>query len=346
MLAGLVVASVVIQAVATAMALRLVRVTGWRAPWALIALALALMLATRLINLWHWVDHGDPFDLLGEATAMMVSVLLLAGVATIGRAFHEHEDADHIIRNAKEQAELANRAKTEFLANMSHELRTPLNAVIGFSQVMHSEMLGPLGSPRYREYAAAIEESGQHLLEIINDILDVSKIEVGAVDLREEEVELGRLMDAVSKLIRARADEAKVLLYIAPMRDLPVLTGDARRIKQVLLNVIGNAIKFTPPGGRVEVRGAQGADGSVSLTVVDTGIGIKRADLDKIMQPFGQAEGAMTRRFDGPGLGLHIARKLTELHGGRLAIDSAPGEGTTVTVTFPGSRVSPVALEA
>ncbi|WP_142848870.1 PAS domain-containing hybrid sensor histidine kinase/response regulator [Telmatospirillum sp. J64-1] len=235
---------------------------------------------------------------------------------------------------AKEQAEMANRAKSEFLANMSHELRTPLNAIIGFSDMMRSEVFGPLGSPRYREYLADIAQSGGHLLAVINDILDLAKVEAGKFELRCEKVMLSCVVEAVMRLLQDRAAEAGVALSadIAPV--LPVLDADPLRIKQVLLNLIANSIKFTPPGGSVDVS-VCAEEGGVLITVADTGIGMSPEGLARALQPFGQVDSRLSRRYGGTGLGLPLAKSFVELHGGRMEIDSREGEGTVVRLRFP-----------
>ena len=244
------------------------------------------------------------------------------------------------LRAAKEMAEMASRAKTEFLANMSHELRTPLNAIIGFTEIMKMELLGPMGNQQYFGYASDIHDSARHLLGLINDILDVSKIEAGKATLIEEEVILDRVFDSVIRLIRERAQRAEVKLVINIAPNLPMLLGDERKLKQVLINLLSNAVKFTPPGGRAELsaRIAPGS-GDLLIEVADTGIGIAPQDIDRVMEPFGQVDSRMSRRFSGTGLGLPLARALAELHGGELDLQSEPGKGTTVTIRLPAARL-------
>jgi signal transduction histidine kinase len=243
------------------------------------------------------------------------------------------------LRRAKEEAELASRTKTEFLANMSHELRTPLNAVIGFAEIMQSEIFGPLGDARYTEYAADIRDSGQHLLNLINDLLDVSKIEFGKVELVEEIVDLAGIIDSCMRLMRDRADQAALELTAHTPLDPPYLRADGRRLKQILLNLMSNAVKFTPSGGQVTVRATIAEDGGLKIAVSDTGIGIASQDLAKALQPFGQIDSRMTRKYQGTGLGLPLTKSMIELHGGRLQLDSAVGRGTTATLWLPASRV-------
>ncbi len=247
--------------------------------------------------------------------------------------------AEQQLRAAKEAAELADRAKSEFLANMSHELRTPLNAIIGFSDVMRSEVMGPLGSEAYCGYADDIHESGQHLLEVINEILDMSKVEAGQVELFPEEVGLADLARQTLPLLRERADQARVQLRYALDEDLPPLLVDARRFKQILLNLLSNAIKFTPPGGIVRLWAEVEADGSLTIAVADDGIGMDAEGIAKALRPFGQVDGSLARRFDGTGLGLPLTKAFIELHGGRLDLISAIGHGTIAKVHVPAGRV-------
>ncbi|MBX9634283.1 MAG: HAMP domain-containing histidine kinase [Magnetospirillum sp.] len=331
--------SIGFQLGAAILAVGLARRTGWTLAWSAVALAMVLLVGRRLVTVWQW-SNGRVLDPLQEGLVVSTALLLLIGIFLIGRSLRATTEMAETVRVAKEQADLANQAKTDFLANMSHELRTPLNAVIGFAQVMRNEYLGPLGSARYREYAAGIEESGQHLLEMIEDILDVSRIEAGQLVLKDEIVDVAQVMESVARLIRPKADSLRVMLYLEPPEDLPQLHGDARRLRQILLNLLSNAVKFTPAGGRVELRGRRDPQGGVILEVTDTGIGIKPADLQKVMSLFGQAQPAYTRSHPGSGLGLPIAHSLTELHDGQLSVESTPHCGTTVRVSLPASRMA------
>ncbi len=245
------------------------------------------------------------------------------------------EDA---LRDAKEAAEAANRSKSDFLAHMSHELRTPLNAVIGFSEIIFREMFGPVGEPRYVDYARDIHASGTHLLNVIGDILDIAKAESGNAELDEQAVDLGEIAAASVRLIdpRAHAGQIRVEMRVTP--DLPKIDADARRLKQVLINLLANAVKFTPPGGRVTVEVGLGPDGGARLVVRDTGIGMRAEDIPRALEPFSQVDNALSRRFEGTGLGLPLSKKLVELHGGKLAIESTIDRGTTVIVTLPATR--------
>ena len=242
------------------------------------------------------------------------------------------------LRQAKNDAEAANLAKSEFLANVSHELRTPLNAVIGFSEIMRDALMGPIDN-RYREYAQDIHDSGQHLLRLIGDVLDLSKIGAGKLDLHDEPVDLGQLLLTCQRLIAERAREGQITVEIDAARDLPVVLSDPLRMKQIILNLMSNAVKFTPEGGRVTARAAPDAEGGVTVTIADTGIGMSAADIEVALEPFRQVDNAMSRRYEGTGLGLPLAKQLTELHGGALDIESEPGVGTTARVRLPARRV-------
>jgi PAS domain S-box-containing protein len=250
-------------------------------------------------------------------------------------------DAETVLRAAKDEAESANRSKSEFLASMSHELRTPLNAIIGFSDIIRGQAMGPVGTPVYLEYANDIQASGQHLLEMVNDILDVSKIETGQLDLIEEPLDLETLIGSVLRLVQDRAKRGEVSIATEIPASLPRLRADGRRVKQVVLNLLSNAIKFTPAGGSVTVSARRHDRDGMEIAVRDTGIGIATADIPKAMARFGQVDSALHRKFEGTGLGLPLAKSLMELHGGSLELTSEPGRGTTVTVRFPADRIVP-----
>jgi len=246
------------------------------------------------------------------------------------------------LASALEAAEVANRTKSEFLANMSHELRTPLNAVIGFSEVLEQE-LGRRPEPdELVEYARDIKVSGRHLLSLINDILDLSKAEAGRLELNEGPASVAATVDGAVRLVRERAQNAGLTLDVKLAPDLPPLLCDDRRVKQILLNLLSNAIKFTDRGGLITVTAARAEDGDLALTVRDTGRGMSAEEIPVALSKFGQLDRAHARRTDGTGLGLPLAVNLLELHGGRLAIDSAPGAGTSVHAIFPARRLGGV----
>jgi PAS domain S-box-containing protein len=249
----------------------------------------------------------------------------------------ERRHAEHEQATAKEQAELANRSKTEFLATMSHELRTPLNAIIGFSQVMAGEMLGPITTQKYVGYARDVLASAEHLLGIINDILDVSKLEAGRLELSEETVEPARLVEDVLRLVEAKARAGEIHLDLRSEGAIPRLIADPRKIKQVVLSLVTNAVKFSHPGGDIEIV-LRSRGGGISVAVTDHGIGMDAQEVALASTRFGQVASSLSRRHAGTGLGLPLAIGLTELHGGRLTIESAKGTGTTVTIAFPPER--------
>jgi PAS domain S-box-containing protein len=257
----------------------------------------------------------------------------------------EAKETEAALRAAKEAAEIANRAKSEFLANMSHELRTPLNAVIGFAEVLEAETFGAIGA-RNREYASYIHESGTHLLEIISEILDVSKAEAGMIELDEQDVALSEVVAGSFRLVESKAGASGLELVNALPPGLPTVRGDSRRLKQVTLNLLSNAIKFTAPGGTVTARSAHEADGGLRLEIADTGIGIAERDLERVFEPFSQADSGLARKHEGTGLGLPLTRALVELHGGALWLDSTPGRGTVAHVRLPAERVLPAELPA
>jgi signal transduction histidine kinase len=250
----------------------------------------------------------------------------------------EREAAYEALRLAKEEAEAASRGKSGFLATMSHELRTPLNAIIGFSEMMLREVLGNLGNDQYRAYVADIHESGTHLLQIINDILDLSKAEAGKLELHEDVFDLRETVRSVTQLTNARISTGGLSDSIELDEGLPLLRADERKTKQVLLNLVTNAVKFTPPGGRIDIAGRFDPASGVVLTVKDTGIGIAPRDLERVLQPFEQIDSSLSRTHQGTGLGLPLVKAIMELHGGSLALESQVGVGTCVTVTFPANR--------
>ncbi len=283
-------------------------------------------------------DVGSTVLVAGGLLTLLVAFLVGAMIQRDSAIRREVRRRTSELAQARDEAEMANRTKTEFLATMSHELRTPLNAVLGFSEVMRDELLGPLGQPHYKEYARDIYNSGSHLLSVINDILDVAKAEAGRLELYEEEVDLSLVAHACVQLVQGRAEEADVSIETSVPLDMPFLMADTKRLKQILLNLLSNAVKFTPAGGKVGLDARLREDGGIDLIVHDTGIGIAKQDLERALQPFGQIDSHLSRKYEGTGLGLPLSRNLAELHGATLSIESEPDKGTVVTVSFPPQR--------
>lgn len=259
-------------------------------------------------------------------------------VLTVATDITRRREIERELSEAKRAEEISNRAKTEFLANMSHELRTPLNAILGFADVMRLEMFGRLGHPRYQEYAADVKASAEHLLRVISDILDVSQIEAGKLVLRESAVDVGRLIADVRRLVEHRAEERGVVLSPEVVTALPPLRGDEAKLKQVLVNLVGNALKFTPRGGRVAMAGDLATDGGIRFVIEDTGIGMTDEQIEVAMTRFGRSHGGRLYKSSGAGLGLPLSLDLVRLHGGRLDISSVVGRGTRVVIRFPPDR--------
>jgi len=255
-------------------------------------------------------------------------------IVAVTRDVSDRKAQEAELTRTRDEAESASRAKTQFLANMSHELRTPLNAVIGFSEILNRELFGALGEARYRDYARLIHESGEHLLNVVNDILDMSKIEAGKFKIVKEPFEVASLVKSCCDLMRHTAEQRSLSLIVDVAPGIPELPADKRACKQMLLNVISNAIKFTDPGGWVRVS-ARVEGESVELAVADNGIGIAEADLPKLGNPFVQANNSYDRSYDGAGLGLSVVKGLARLHGGQLELASTLGQGTTATILLP-----------
>jgi len=309
------------------------------------AIAILLFAAYHLIALYVnpiplWALTNNAFFLtvaLGVAVASSYALEFY-----IRRNFANNE----LLRREKERSEellikahAASDAKSEFLAVMSHELRTPLNAILGFSEVLKQEMFGSLGSDRYRSYADDIHDSGKFLLNLINDILDLSKAESGKLTLVEEEVDPAEVLNRCLRMFREKAAKQGVRLVLEIPDSIPQLRVDPRLLNQLLINLISNAVKFTTKGGSVVVSAADEGDAGYRIRVEDSGIGITKEDLPKVIEPFIQVESAFSRKHEGTGLGLPLVKKIVELHGGKLDIASELGVGTTVTACFPTARV-------
>ena len=262
---------------------------------------------------------------------------LRAHVAELEATKHALEARTEEVKIALTEAAAGSQAKSQFLAAMSHELRTPLNAIIGFSEVQITEMFGPIGDARYLGYARDIHRSGNHLLELINDVLDFSKLDAYGLDLHEDTVDIVALIAELLQMLRGQSEKAHVPLHLSVGSAVPPIRADQRRLRQVLLNLLSNGLKFTPAGGEVRVSVAW-TPGGYEMKISDTGIGIAPADLAKALEPFGQIDSGLSRRYDGTGLGLPLAKRLVELHDGTLLVESTVGRGTTVSVWLPADR--------
>jgi signal transduction histidine kinase len=261
------------------------------------------------------------------------------GVALIHHDVTEQARTEKELLTAKDAAELADRAKSQFLANMSHELRTPLNAVIGFAEVLRDELFGPLGDPQYQDFVADIHDSGQHLLEMIDDILDLSKMEVGQRELNAVPMDISRTIGSAIRMVRQRAERAQVDVSADTSDGIPPFSGEERGIKQVLLNLLSNAIKFTPEGGEISVVTQPSADGGLVITVTDNGLGMPRGEIELAFAPFVQLDSTHSKHYEGSGLGLPLVKSLVEMHGGTVRIESELDQGTSVILHFPAERM-------
>jgi len=291
----------------------------------------------------------------GFATAVLALLMIYLVVEINRRSRRELElaaertkleAANRDLELSRNAAEAASRAKSEFLANMSHELRTPLNAIIGFAELMRDELMGPLGHASYKEYSQHILDSGSHLLAQINNILDLSKVEAGALVLREDEVDLADVIGARVEVFRGAAEDSGLELATELASAPRAILADEARLRQMIDNLLSNAVKFTPKGGRVVARARIAKDGGVEIQIEDTGIGMAPEDIARSVEAFRQADASLSRKFGGAGLGLSLVKRLAELHGGTLAIQSAPGQGTVVTIRLPKERVLDAARPA
>ncbi len=263
-----------------------------------------------------------------------VGVVTALGLLKASLANTEGRNAE--LLRAYNAAEASNRAKSAFLASMSHELRTPLNAIIGFAESLASGLVGPL-APRQEEYLSYIRDSGAHLLRVINEILDLSKVDAERLDLHEELIDPGHMLEAALRMIQTQAKSGGIALRLSVPAALPRLRADAGRARQILLNLLSNAVKFTPAGGEVHASVCE-QDGGIRFVIADTGIGIAAENMAKAFEIFGQIDSSLARRYNGAGLGLPLAKRLAELHGATLNLESTVGEGTTAIVTFPSER--------
>jgi signal transduction histidine kinase len=292
--------------------------------WLAVAIAAITMLIVGLGLAGSIVDQHLAERSLSEAVRLREHVAALEGTK-------------RDLSSALKRAEAANKAKSEFLAAISHELKTPLNAIIGFTEMLKAETLGPVGDERYRSYHSDILLSARHLLGLINDALDVARLDANEFDLREDTIDPGLIIEQCVHLTQPQAAKSNVTL-VSSDQPLPRLRADGKRLRQILLNLLSNAVKFTPPGGTVTASGVVHT-GGLDITITDTGIGMRSEDIPRALERFGQIDSSLARRYDGAGLGLPLAKQLTELHGGTLTIESTVGKGTSVTVSFPANRL-------
>jgi len=283
------------------------------------------------------IPNGGHLRISDRRTRLGGMVTVYTDVTDLVERGDELARSQRDLRLAKEQAEVASRTKSQFLANMSHELRTPLNAIIGFAEVIEREFFGPVGVPQYASYAADIHRSGQHLLSLINDILDLSKVEAGRFEIVEQDFALVEVIDEAKRLLEIRAQKAGLAISSEIAAEIARIYADRKLVSQALLNLLSNAVKFTPAGGEVRIA-ARRDGGDMLISVSDTGIGMAAEEIPRALEPFGQIDGTLARRYDGTGLGLTITKAFVEMHGGALSLDSEKGRGTTATIRLPGWR--------
>ncbi len=371
--AGYVAASLLIGVAFGAVALKVnSRIMDWRhraagatlLVLAIVSLHFTAMTAVTLVPNPLVQMSSQVIDPEWMAVAIAAVTVMIVGLALFGSVVNRHlaeraeREATRLRRHITEleatkseleatardleaalsEAASASQAKSQFLAAMSHELRTPLNAIIGFAEILAQEMFGPLGSSRYRDYAGTIQSSGKHLLGLINDILDFSKLDAGALELDEQTIHLTAIVRESNKMLATQASEAQVSMHEDLDPNLPGLLADPRRVRQIVLNLLANAVKFTPAEGEVRVSTYR-TEAGIALAVSDTGIGIAATDIPKALERFGQVDNRLARKYEGTGLGLPLSKRLAELHGGTLELESEVGQGATVTVTFPTYRL-------
>ncbi|MGB0683707.1 MAG: sensor histidine kinase [Magnetovibrionaceae bacterium] len=281
--------------------------------------------------------YADSLAIVG-IVGLLGGALLLFFWILLGKVTNALIDGAEALSRQAESAKTANQAKSEFLAHMSHELRTPLNAILGFSEIIQAQVFGPVGNQRYLDYVSDIHSSGTHLLALINDLLDLSRIEAGKFVLQEDQVDLSSIISECTHLMKPKADEGSLRLSVDLEENLPNLLGDERRLRQVLLNLLGNAVKFTPEGGEISVKAGFDNHFGFNVEVSDTGHGIAPEDLERVLSPFDQARQVFIREHDGVGLGLPLTKGLIEMHGGDLKLTSEVGVGTTVRLNLPTER--------
>jgi two-component system cell cycle sensor histidine kinase PleC len=291
---------------------------------------------------WEYVGY---IQILGTSLIIIIFtifyIILFFSAGRAQKIIEKQHEANVELLEAKQKAETESLEKSKFLANISHELRTPLNAIIGFSELIKTEAYGPVGSPQYKDYANDINNSGNHLLSLINDILDYSKAAADKLQVEFVDVDLTKTIITSMRLVKPRAEEAKVNLVEEVPQERIVFVADPKRLKQALLNLLSNAVKFTPEGGSVTLSAwVEQAENKIIIKVKDTGIGIAEQDISKAMSSFGQVDSKLSRRYEGTGLGLPLTKKLVELMGGNFGLQSEVGFGTTVTLTFPYKAAS------
>jgi signal transduction histidine kinase len=300
--------------------------------WLAVAIAAVMSMIVILGLVAAITDHHLASRAVQEAERLRAHVVELESTK------RELQGTTENLTRALDAAAAASQAKSQFLATMSHELRTPLNAIIGFSELLKGELFGPLGDARYKGYVNDVHRSGKHLLALVNDVLDFSKIDAGHLTLQDDQIDIGETLTTSLRMIEGQAANIGVVLENDIALDLPILRADERRIRQILLNLLSNAVKFTPRGGKVRLI-AFSDDKEFVVQVADTGIGMATEDIPRALERFGQLDSDLNRKYEGTGLGLPLTKKLAELHGGRLVIESELCVGTKVTVAFPAERM-------